>query len=139
MKHLITLALVGSISGCSWFMTQPFDNVEYDKFVRLQVGLTELKEVCSSNMLEIQVYPPRHFDMVHRLRGLANETAVYVRNIPDNEEAILVAESLVGDFNEMKKQYDDGNGNNTYCRLKAGQILLKVESALETLGAKGRL
>ena len=122
MKKLYILTIVILLAGCS-MLAPKFDGIEYNEFVKINTHAEYLAEECGTG------------GEFHRLKYMKFGSAsllTYATHIPNNEEIIGMAKIINDDILEMDKRGHDMSV--TYCQLKAKQLLIKLDEALDSIG-----
>ncbi len=122
MQKLYILTIIVLLAGCS-MLAPNFDNHEYSGFVTLNTHAEYLKEECGTG------------GEFHRLKFMKFKSAsllTYATHIPNNAEIIGMATIINDDILEMDKRGHDMSV--TYCQLKAKQLLIKLNEALDSIG-----
>jgi len=126
MKKLYTLTIVVLLAGCSWFAPE-FDNVEYKELAELHTHAHYLQTECISGF---------DFDTQARLQQMKFKSATlltYASYLRDNEEVIEFTKIIDNDINELITKANTGM-SETYCELKAKQLIIKLDRILEAIG-----
>lgn len=128
MKILTTLTIIFLLAGCS-MLAPKFDNHEYSEFVYLSTHTKYLLEECGTE---------RVFQRLQLMHSKTTSLLTYATYIPNNDEIIGMATIIDDDIQEILdrarpiNKYD--KMSKTYCQLKAKQLLIKLNEALESIG-----
>lgn len=110
---------------------QYYDNNEYQLLARLETSVRLIQENCGVPVKVTKGIPALVMD--------AELLHTYTFYIPRNTEVHQMAGILRDDVREFETQYEKGEGNALYCKLKTKVFLEKVHEALDAVGGKQRI
>lgn len=132
MKAIFTLTLVLFLVGCGT-VTNPYDNNEYELWVRMLYNSQELEMQCeTAPKAEI------HSNLT-RIYEDARLASIYAQYTPLNSEVFTVSEILVKDADELREFYRINDHNVTYCSRKAALMTKKIEAIIGELAERLRI
>lgn len=129
-RALLTLVVAVGIVGCS-MVPQYYDNNEYELLARLETNVRLIQEDCGT--------PNKVMAKVPSLVEDAELLHTYTFYIPRNTDVHQMSGILRDDVREFETQYEKGEGNALYCKLKTKAFLEKVHQALDAVGKKQRI
>lgn len=127
-KKILSIALVIGLTGCA--MPQVYDNNEYGLLAGLETSVRLTQEDCGDNEAIANAIPA--------LVREAELLTTYTFYIPKNSDVYEMSKILRDDIREFEAQYEKGDGNPLYCKLKTKQFIIKARDVLETVGKKLR-
>ena len=144
MKILTTLLLATLLAGCS-MLAPDFDNHAYGSFVNLHTHSVLLKVDCAR--------PATVGVRLNKMKFLSTSLVTYSSNIPNNKEVTSMATIIDNDIQEIMSRNDikpvpgesikigtdhrttSSGMSKTYCELKAKQLIIKLDEAINSVGA----
>lgn len=121
MKKLYILTIAILLAGCS-MLAPKFDNNEYNAFIHINTHAEYLAEECGTPVVHHRL---------HNMKFQAASLVTYATHIPNNDEITGMAIIIKNDIQEMLDREDM---SVAYCELKAKQLLIKLNEALDSIG-----